>query len=342
MSDHPHDHHHHRQGIFGWLRHTFAHTHATHERTDAALETSAQGIRALKISLVGLGLTALFQVVIVVISGSVALLADTIHNFADASTSIILWIAFVLGRRQATRHMTYGYGRAEDVAGILIVLIIFASAVVAGYESIRRVMSPELMEQPFWVAAAALIGFIGNEAVAVYRIRVGRQIGSAALVADGMHSRVDGFTSLAVLFSAVAALLGWSIADAIIGLCITIAILFIVKDVGAAVVRHIVDGIEPEIIDAAEHAIAHVEQVERLSSLRARWLGHKVYLEADVEASDGLTLREAAAISNAVEHALYGHLPALGQTRIRVVGRATVDHERSANDYSLPSPAGSQ
>jgi len=192
MSEHRHDRHTHSHGeghdgqhhheILGRPKAIFGHSHAAHERTDAAMGTSVQGIRALKISLIGLGLTAVFQVVIVIISGSVALLADTIHNFADASTSIVLWIAFALGRRQATRHMTYGYGRAEDVAGVVIVLIILGSAIVAGYESAQRLISPRLIEQPLWVGVAALIGFVGNEAVAIYRIRVGREIGSAALV----------------------------------------------------------------------------------------------------------------------------------------------------------------
>ena len=330
MSEHRHDRHthshgeghgeqHHRHEILGRLRAIFGHSHAVHERTDAAMETSAQGIRALKISLIGLGLTAVFQVVIVIISGSVALLADTIHNFADASTSIVLWIAFALGRRQATRHMTYGYGRAEDVAGVLIVLIILGSAIVAGYESAQRLISPQLIEQPLWVGVAALIGFVGNEAVAVYRIRVGREIGSAALVADGMHSRVDGFTSLAVLVSAVAAFFGWGIVDAVIGVAITIAILFIVRDAGRSVLRHILDGIEPAVIDAAEHAISHVSAVGRLASLRARWLGHRVYVEADVEATEEITLREASTLSRAVEEALRSHVPAIGQTRVRVL-----------------------
>src|SRR5215213_3839123 len=202
---HPHgpgEHHAHGKGVIGWLRATLAHSHDVAETVDESLESNERGIWALKVSLVGLGLTALLQVVIVWFSSSVALLADTIHNFADAGTSVPLWIAFALARRGASRRFTYGYGKVEDVAGIFIVLIIFSSACVAAYEAVMKILHPRPVTHLGWIAAAAVIGFLGNEAVAVLRIRVGREIGSAALVADGLHSRVDGFTSLAVLIGA--------------------------------------------------------------------------------------------------------------------------------------------
>ena len=178
------------------------HSHDTADSVDSALESSALGIRAVKISLLALGLTAAVQVVIVVVSGSVALAADTVHNFADALTAVPLWIAFALGTRAATRRYTYGFGRAEDLAGLFVIAMITLSAVIAGYEAVRRLFHPVPIEHLGWVAAAGLAGFLGNELVAVYRIRVGRRIGSAALVADGLHARTDGFTSLAVLLSA--------------------------------------------------------------------------------------------------------------------------------------------
>ncbi len=135
----------------------------------------------------------------VLISGSVALLADTIHNFSDALTAVPLWIAFALGRRAASRRYTYGYGRAEDVAGVVIVGMIFFSALVAAYESYQKIVNPQPLSNLGWVMVAAVVGFLGNEAVAIFRIRIGREIGSAALIADGQHARVDGITSLAVL-----------------------------------------------------------------------------------------------------------------------------------------------
>lgn len=185
------------------VREVFApHSHDAADSVDDALESSEIGIRAVKISLVALGVTAIAQLMIVAVSGSVALLADTVHNFSDALTAIPLWIAFALGRRAATRRYTYGFGRAEDLAGLFVVAMITLSALIAGVEAVRRLITPVPIEHVGWVAAAGLVGFVGNEFVALYRIRVGRQIGSAALVADGLHARTDGFTSLAVLFGA--------------------------------------------------------------------------------------------------------------------------------------------
>lgn len=200
------------------------HSHDAADSVDSALESSASGIRAVKVSLVALGVTALAQAAIVFVSGSVALAADTIHNFSDAMTAVPLWIAFALSTRAATRRYTYGFGRAEDLAGLFAVAMI-ALAVVAGYEAVVRLIHPVQIEHVGWVAAAGVVGFIGNELVALYRIRVGRRIGSAALIADGLHARTDGFTSLAVLLSAGGVALGFPLADPIVGVLITVAIL---------------------------------------------------------------------------------------------------------------------
>ena len=203
----------------------------SHGHQQAALDPNLatdRGVWALKISLAGLLVTATFQVFVVIISGSVALLADTIHNFSDALTAIPLGLAFWLSRRARNRRYTYGYGRAEDIAGVIIVLMIAFSAGEAIYQSILKIINPQPINNLGWVAAAAIIGFIGNELVAVFRIRVGKEIGSAALVADGYHARTDGFTSLAVLAGAIGVWLGFPLLDPIIGLGIGIAILGIV------------------------------------------------------------------------------------------------------------------
>src|ERR687891_2558084 len=163
------------------------HTHGT---IDAVLLTTERGIWAVKWSLIGLAATAVFQAIIVFFSGSVALLADTIHNVADAGTAIPLWIAFALARRQPSRRFTHGYGRVEDIAGVMVVLTIFSSALLAGYESLNRLLNPQAVQRLWAVVMASLIGFAGNELVAILRIRVGREIKSAALVADGFHARV--------------------------------------------------------------------------------------------------------------------------------------------------------
>ena len=332
-ADHSHDHHDHGghgehdhtnvhehdhgSGVFGWLRGLYGHSHSIAEKTDSAMESSERGIRALKISLVALGITAALQLIIVFLSGSVALLADTIHNFADAATSIPLWIAFALARRRASRRFTYGYGKTEDVAGVVIVLIIFFSACVAGYESVRKIIHPQPVVQLGWVALAAVIGFLGNEAVAVFRIRVGREIGSAALVADGQHARVDGFTSLAVLVGVAGVWFGYPILDPIVGMAITIAILFIVKDAAFSIWTRLIDGIEPEILAQIEHAPMHVDGVRSVHDVRARWLGHRVHSDITIDVDPRLSVREADAISKQVEQALRKHVRLLGSVVVR-------------------------
>jgi len=214
---------------------------------DPSLLTTERGIWAVKWSFVGMLGTAVFQVVIVLLSGSVALLADTIHNFGDAVTAVPLWFAFVLARQKPSRRFTYGYGRVEDLAGVVIVLIILVSAVVAAYESVDRLLHPRTVTHLWAVGGAAVIGFLGNEVVAQFRLRVGREIGSAALIADGYHARVDGLTSLAVLLGAIGVWLGLPLADPIIGLLITVVILHIVWESGKGVFTRLLDGIDPEM-----------------------------------------------------------------------------------------------
>ena len=313
--NHAHDH---GGGLLGWLRGTFAHSHAAADKIDDTMESNARGIAALKISLIGLLLTALLQLVVVLFSGSVALLADMIHNFGDATTSIPLWIAFALARRGVNRRFTYGYGKVEDVAGGVIVGVIFLSACVAAYESIMKILHPQPMTHLWWVAAAAVIGFAGNEAVAVFRIKTGKAIGSAALVADGMHARVDGFTSLAVLIGVAGTWLGYPSVDPIVGVLITVAILFIVKDATLSVFHRMVERIEPEILDQVEHAPLHVPGVEAVRVARARWVGHRVFADLQVEVNPEMSVKDAHAIAEAVEQALKDHVPSFGEATVRV------------------------
>ncbi|MFD8046128.1 cation diffusion facilitator family transporter [Streptomyces chartreusis] len=287
------------------------HSHETADKLDSALESSARGMRALWVSLAVLGVTALAQAVVVVASGSVALLGDTVHNTADALTAVPLGIAFVLGRRAATRRFTYGYGRAEDLAGIAIVLTIAASAAFAAWTAVDRLLDPRPMAQIPAVAVAALVGFAGNEWVARYRIRVGRSIGSAALVADGLHARTDGFTSLAVLLSAGGAALGWQLADPIVGLAITAAIVLVLRDAAREVFRRVMDAVDPELVDAAERALREVAGVREVGELRLRWIGHRLRAEVAVVVDGEATVREAHAIAVEAEHALLHAVPRL-------------------------------
>ncbi|MBC3763486.1 cation diffusion facilitator family transporter [Quadrisphaera oryzae] len=303
--DHEHHDHEHASGVRGVLQGIFApHSHDAADSIDDALEGSSAGIRAVRTSLVVLGLTALLQAVIVAASGSVALLADTIHNLSDALTAVPLWIAFALSRRAATRRFTYGYGRAEDLAGLFVLAMIALSAVVAAYEAVRRLLDPQPIEHLGWVAAAGLVGFLGNEAVALYRIRVGRRIGSAALVADGLHARTDGFTSLAVLVGAGGVALGFPLADPVVGLVITVAIVAVLWGAARDVLGRLMDGVDPALVETAERALGARPGVRSVRSVRMRWVGHELVAEADLDVDPDLTLAEAHAVAHGAEHDL--------------------------------------
>lgn len=287
------------------------HSHDAANSVDDTLESTAAGIRTVKISLLVLGLTALIQIVIVVMSGSVALAADTIHNFADALTAVPLWIAFALGAKPATRRYTYGFGRVEDLAGSFVVAMITMSAIIAGYEAIARLIHPQQIEHVGWVALAGLVGFIGNEWVALYRIRVGHRIGSAALIADGLHARTDGFTSLAVLCSAGGVALGFPLADPIVGLLITAAILAVLRTAARDVFRRLLDGVDPAMVDAAEQALAARPGVQAVRSVRMRWIGHRLHADAELDVDPALDLAQAHRIAHDAEHELTHTVPKL-------------------------------
>jgi divalent metal cation (Fe/Co/Zn/Cd) transporter len=271
-------------------QHHLPHDHAdghTHGIIDPSIATSERGLWAIKWSFAGLATTAVLQLLVVFLSGSVALLADTIHNFGDAATAIPLAIAFWFARKAPSERFTFGYGRVEDLAGIAIVLTILASAIVAGYESIERLLHPQEISHVGAVIAASIVGFLGNEAVAFFRIRIGQEINSAALIADGYHARVDGWTSLAVLFGAVGVWLGYPLAD-------------------------------PNVIDELRHAAEHVPQVKEVTEVRARWLGHRLHAELNIAVDPELTIAQAHAIAAEVRHQLLHHLDYLSLVVIHV------------------------
>ncbi|CDX22388.1 putative transmembrane efflux protein [Mesorhizobium plurifarium] len=329
---HGHDHSGHDHGRHGHGPH--GHTHGV---IDATIATTDRGIWAIKWSFVILAITAALQIVVVMASGSVALLADTIHNIADATTAIPLWIAFVLVRRKPTRTFTYGLGRVEDLAGIVIVLIILASALVAGYEAINRLFNPQPVQFLGWLAAAGVIGFLGNEAVAVFRIRVGRQINSAALIADGYHARTDGLTSLAVVAGALGVWLGLPLADPIIGLIITAAIFGIVWQSARSVLTRMLDGVEPGLVGEIHHAADHVVGIERVVDAKARWLGHKLHVDVEIAVNDGLLLAAANNIAASLKAELSAHIPALDVATVRFAEPRTEGGHHHAPDPFLVS-----
>jgi cation diffusion facilitator family transporter len=315
---HEHEHHDHPRGIRGFLRELFVpHTHDAADSVDDALEASAAGVRALKVSLFVLLATTLLQLAVVFVSNSVALLADTVHNFSDALTAVPLWVAFVLGRRVASRGYSYGYGRAEDLAGLFIVGVVAASAIVAAWQSIDRLLNPRPVEHLGWLMAAGVIGFLGNEAVAIYRIRVGRRISSAALVADGVHARTDGFTSLAVVGGAVGVALGFPLADPIVGLVIAAAILVLLWGTVRSVGRRLMDGIEPELLERAEHALDHMPGLAGVGPVRLRWSGHRLTGDAVIIIDGEPSFQEAEAISADAEARVRRALPKVDTFSVR-------------------------
>jgi cation diffusion facilitator family transporter len=326
---------------FGFYSQRSAHRHGGHDHVhghahgvvDPTIVTTAKGIWAIKWSFLILAATAALQLVVVYFSGSVALVADTIHNIADAGTAVPLWIAFALARRKPTLTFTYGYGRVEDFAGLAIVLIILFSALVAGYEAIDRLLHPRAIGHLGWLAAAGLFGFLGNEAVAVFRIKVGRQINSAALVADGYHARTDGLTSLAVVFGAFGVWMGFPLADPIVGLIITVAILAIVWQSAKAVLRRMLDRVEPSIVRELRHAAEHASGVRGVESVRARWLGHRLYAEITLAVDPALSVTGVGKLADDIRGHAQGHLAALESLHVETVpasGRKRSDHHPHA------------
>ncbi|MCW2761592.1 MAG: cation diffusion facilitator family transporter [Marmoricola sp.] len=297
------------------------HSHDAADSIDSELASSTRGLQVLGVSLAVLLVTGLLQAIVAFASGSVALLADTVHNFADAFTAIPLGFAFWLGRRPATRRFTYGYGRAEDLAGVFIVVLIAASAAFAGWEAVRRLLDPNPIEHVWWVAAAGLIGFAGNEVVAIYRIRVGRAIGSAALVADGVHARTDGATSLAVVAGAIGVALGFPLADPLVGLLITIAITTMLWGAARDVFGRLMDAVDPGLVEDGRAALAQTDGVRSVEELRLRWSGHRLLADAVVEVDPQLSISGGHAVAHRAEENLTRSLPKIASAVIHAQPR---------------------
>jgi cation diffusion facilitator family transporter len=310
-------HPHHDHSRLARLRHMVRpHSHEAADKVGAAMEASAEGLQTLWLSLAALAVTAALQAVVVAFSGSVALLGDTLHNAADALTAVPLAIAFLAGRRPPTRRYTYGYGRAEDLAGIVIVVIIAASSVLAAYEAATRLAHPRPVSNLVAVAIAALIGFTGNELVARYRIRTGRRIGSAALVADGLHARTDGFTSLAVLLGVGGVAVGWDWADPVVGLLITLAILAVLRQAAREIYRRLMDAVDPRLVGQAEQTLRATPGVLGIGQVRLRWIGHQLRAECEIIVDPGLSIIQAHQVSVSAEHALRHALPRLSSALV--------------------------
>ncbi len=270
------------------MKHGAAHTHDHSDlANDQAFANNREGVRTVWLALIALAVTSFLQVLIVLLSGSVSLLADTAHNIGDAANSIPLLVAFYVARRAATARFTYGYGRGEDVAGILIVLSILVSAGIVFWESSQRLFDPEPMRNVGWVAGAGIVGFLGNTAVARMQIRVGKRIGSAALVSDGLHARADGLTSLAVLLAAGGAWLGYPIVDPVVGLLIGAAILAISWDAAKRIGGRLMDSVDPQLTDLVATVVTSAPAVTSVDKLRLRWVGHQLHGDIQLKLETG-------------------------------------------------------
>lgn len=302
-------------GLPARLRHLVVpHSHDASEAIQSAEQARGHGIRAAWIGLAGMLATAVVQMVIVAASGSIALLADTLHNVGHAVTTIPLVIAFRVGRRAATERFSYGYRRAEDLVGLLIGLVIALSAGLIIWQSVRSLVDPQPLTNLGWVLAAGVVGFLGNEAVAVYRIRAGRRIGSAALVAEGQHARVDGITSIAVVAGVVGVWWGFPQADAVVGLLIGVIVLGILVSSMRTVGRRLMDGVEPGLVAAMTAVAAAQDGVRGVDQVRVRWVGHRLEGDVDIAVDGDLTVAQGHVVAERVEHALLhgtAHLEAM-------------------------------
>lgn len=337
-----HEHEHGGSGLAAWLRHVLRpHSHEAADQVDAVMEGSAEGMRTLWITLGVLGLTAVVQAVVTGLSGSVALLGDTLHNAADALTAVPLGVAFVLGRRPPTRRYTYGFGRSEDLAGIVIVLTIAASSALAAYEAVTRLIHPHHVSDLIAVAVAALAGFAGNELAARYRIRTGRRIGSAALVADGLHARTDGLTSLAVLLGAGGVALGWNWADPVVGLVITVAILAVLRQAVREIYRRLMDAVDPALVDQAENVLGATPGVLGVGQVRMRWVGHQLRAECEIVVPPDISAVQAHQLTVSAEHALLHAIPRLSGALVHADPQVpgTDPHQVLAAHRVIPVPA---
>jgi len=306
--------------IFNLGDHTHEHGNLAH---DSALKENELGIRTIYIVIALLGLTTVFQIGIYLMSGSVALLGDTVHNFGDAIISIPLLFAFWLANKRANKRYTYGYGRAEDLAGLFIVLAISISAFYILWESLHRLFNPVPLDNLELVAAAAIVGFAGNVLAAMIQIRTGKKMKSDALIANGTHSQTDGLTSLAILVAVMGAWFGYPIIDAIIGIVMGIIILFIAKDSAKSMWYKLMDAVDPTIVKKAERIVNEHPDVKDVQRLQMRWIGHHLQVEAVLSLNADLNTAQCNSVSEHISHHLYHDIPNLSETTIAVIPWST-------------------
>jgi cation diffusion facilitator family transporter len=278
-------------------------------RDDAADRRAAN--RAVAVSAAGLAATGVIELALALLTGSVGLLGDAIHNLSDVSTSAVVFLGFRLSRRPATERYPYGLERAEDLAGVGIALVIWASAAFAGYESIRKLVEHGHTAHVGAGIAGAVIGIVGNQVVARYKLIVGKRIGSATLIADARHSWLDALSSAGALAGLIAVAAGLPWGDPVAGLAVTAFICHVGYEVTSDVTRRLADGIDPEVIHTAENAAGSVAGVVHAHA-RARWTGRTLRVEIEGWVDPDLPAREADALGRQVAVAVARDLPETG------------------------------
>jgi cation diffusion facilitator family transporter len=295
---------------------------------NGSTNTTECGIMATEWSFIILTLTAVIQLCVVCISSSMALLGDTIHNFSDAATALPLWLAFLLARLKPNPRFTYGYGRVEDVAGVLVVVSIFASTLLIGWGSVERLLSPQPVTHLWAVVGAAVVGFLGNEAVAIFRLKIGREINSAALTADGYHARLDSLTSLSVILGAIGIGMGFPQADSIVGLFMTFLLAITGIKLGKTIFFRLLDAVDTEVIAQIKESARQSTGVIYASEVRARWVGHKLMAEMSIAVDPETTVQEAQSIAECATKKLEERIPSLANITLSVISAGRVDGER--------------
>ncbi len=279
--------------------------------------------RAVGASAVGLALTGGIELALAIVTGSVALLSDALHNLSDVSTSGVVFLGFRISKRQPTPGYPYGYERAEDLAGLGVALVIWASAVFAGYVSVRKLVDNGGTTQVGIGIAGAALGVVGNQLVARYKLIVGRRIQSTTLIADARHSWLDALSSLGALIGLVLVAFGQRWGDPIAGFAVTLFILHVGYQVTGEILHHLMDGVDSEVISAARDAARSIAGVDDVVVL-GRWMGRSLILEVEAELDDEVLLGHADRLGERVEAAIYEAVPAARRVCWRPVSRSTV------------------
>lgn len=264
--------------------------------------------RAVGVSAAGLAVTGGIELALAIFTGSVALLGDALHNLSDVSTSFVVFFGFRVSKRRPSARYGYGYERAEDIAGLGVALVIFASAIFAGYVSYQKFVSGAGTAHLTVAMVAAVIGMIGNLGVAQYKRVVARRIQSVTMQAEATHSWLDTLSSLGALVGLIGVSLGFRWADPVAGFAVTLFILHVAYEVTSEIVHHLMDGVDPDHVEAARRAVTALPGIQS-ATVRGRWMGRSLVVEVEGTLDGGTALHAAQKRTAAVERAVFSAVP---------------------------------